>query len=309
MLNRAAACVERGFLPLAVGFSLAALLHPPLFTWLAPHIPLGLGIIMFGMGMSLEPADFKAVLPRWPAVLVGAALQFGAMPLLAWATARALHLPPEAALGLVLVGACPGGTASNVIAYLSRSDTALSVVMTFCSTALAPILTPTLVHWLEGARIAVDWRSMAESVFWITAFPLFDGLILRRLLRHRLTPVLRVFPSVSILTISAIIACVVGLNQATILALPWLVALAVVVHNLAGFGAGYGLTRLLGFDRVTARTVSIEVGMQNSGLGVALAGKFFGAAHALPGALFSLQQNLVGIVLARLWSRGRPPIC
>lgn len=296
--------IERAFLPIAVLCSAAALVEPALFVWIKPHIAVGLGIIMFGMGLTLEVSDFMGVLPRWRLVLAGAFLQYTVMPLLALAASSLFGLDLEAAVGLALVGACPGGTASNVITYLAGGNVALSVTMTMVSTALAPVLTPAIVYALYDARIEIDFWGMARSVFWIVVFPLIDGLVLRRLLRHRVAALVRVFPSVSILTISAVIACVMALNRDTILALPLLVLGAVLLHNMAGFGVGYAAGRLLSKDHRDAITMSVEVGMQNSGLGVALANSFFSARAALPGALFSLVQNLVGVSLSRIWRRG-----
>ncbi|MEF2146451.1 MAG: bile acid:sodium symporter family protein [Desulfovibrionaceae bacterium] len=295
--------LERLFLPLALGCSAAALVEPELFVWIKPHIALALGLIMFGMGLTLEFSDFKGVLKRWPLLLAGATLQYTIMPLLAVAASTLFGLDFPAALGLALVGACPGGTASNVITYLAKGNVALSVSMTLVSTALAPILTPAIVYALYDAQIAIDFWGMARSVFWIVVFPLVDGLVLRRLLRERVSGLVRIFPSVSIVTITLVIACVVGLNRTTILALPLLVLGAVFVHNTAGFILGYAVGRLLSADRKDAITISIEVGMQNSGLGVALAQSFFSVRAALPGALFSLVQNLVGVGLARFWTR------
>ncbi len=307
MLNRLAALIERGFLPLAVGFSALALVYPPLFAWIRPHIALGLGIIMFGMGLTLEFADFLRVFREWRIAGIGIVLQYTLMPIIAWALCAAFRLPPEAAIGIILVGCCPSGTASNVISYFARADVALSVVMTLGSTMLAPLATPALVELLAGHRIEVQFWSMVKSVFWIVVFPLLDGLILRRLLRERLRPLLCIFPSISVLTIAAVIACVVALNQKTILAFPALIMAAVVVHNGLGFLSGFLAARGLGAGRTAARTISIEVGMQNSGLAVALAGAFFGPAAALPGAIFSLWQNLAGVTLARVWARDAEP--
>ncbi|MGE4504603.1 MAG: bile acid:sodium symporter family protein [Desulfovibrionaceae bacterium] len=307
MLFTLAGWIERLFLPIAVGCSALALAAPPLFTWIAPHIALGLGIIMFGMGLTLDFGAFARVLPRWPLVAAGAALQYTVMPLAALGVARLFGLGPEAALGLALVGACPGGTASNVITYLARGNVALSVTMTIVSTALAPILTPAIVYLLHQQHIDIDFWAMARSVFWIVVFPLVDGLVLRRLFLKRLTAVVRIFPAVSIVTISLVIACVVGLNQCTILARPWMILAAVTLHSLAGFGAGWCAGRLLSKDKADAVALSVEVGMQNSGLGVALAHQFFTAAAALPGALFSLMQNLLGVSLARVWTSNAGP--
>lgn len=303
MLRTLAQWIERHFLTLAVGFSLLALLHPPVFAWIRPHISMGLGIIMFGMGLTLEFADFARVGRQWRTVGMGVGLQYLLMPLIAWTICLVLDLPPEAAVGVILVGCCPSGTASNVIAYFARADVPLSVVMTLASTLLAPLATPALVELLAGERVAVDFWAMVRSVFWIVVFPLLDGLILRHLLRERLKPLIRIFPSISVLTISAVIACVVALNQKTILEFPAMIMLAVILHNGLGYLCGFWGAKALGRETIAARTISIEVGMQNSGLAVALAGTFFGPAAALAGAIFSLWQNLTGVALARIWAR------
>jgi BASS family bile acid:Na+ symporter len=303
MLRTLPQWIERNFLTLAVGFSLLALFHPPLFAWIKPHIALGLGIIMFGMGLTLDFGDFARVGREWRTAGFGVGLQYLIMPLVAWILCLALRLPPEAAVGVILVGCCPSGTASNVIAYFARADVPLSVVMTLLSTLIAPLATPALVELLAGERVAVDFWAMVRSVFWIVVFPLLDGLILRHLLRERLKPLIRIFPSISVVTISAVIACVVALNQKTILEFPALIMLAVILHNAMGYLCGFWATRILGGGTITARTISIEVGMQNSGLAVALAGMFFGPTAALAGAIFSLWQNLTGVTLARIWSR------
>ena len=303
MLVRIARRIEGAFLPLAMGLSALALAVPGLFTWLAPYIAPALGVIMFGMGLSLTFDDFARLLPRWRLVGIGAALQFTIMPGLAWLLARLFRLPPEIALGVIVVGACPGGTASNVITYLAGGNLALSVTMTLVTTLAAPLATPALVAGLSGARVHVDFLAMMGSVFWIVAFPVLGGLILRRLLRKRLEPVLAVFPAVSMLTIALVIACVMGLNQGTVLAFPATVILVVIVHNLSGFALGYAGACAFTRERADRIAIAVEVGMQNSGLGVALAKTYFTAQAALPGALFSLEQNLAGVALARRWRR------
>lgn len=231
------------------------------------------------------------------------AMQYLVMPLLAVGISFALGLPREALIGMVVVGACPGGTASNVIAYLARANVPLSVTMTLASTCLAPILTPIIIYMVLDTQIEIDFWAMVKSVFWIVVFPLVDGLILRRIFRKKLEPFLRYFPSISIMVIALLIACIIGLNQKTLLAFPLLVFTAVILHNGLGLAAGYGLARLAKCSKRDARTLAIEVGMQNSGLGVALAVKHFGASTALAGALFSLWHNITGVSLARIWSR------
>jgi len=293
--------IEKNFLLIAVVMSAVALAYPPSFTWVKPHIPLGLGIIMFGMGLTLEFGDFAQILRKWPVVGLGMALQYIIMPILAVVISRFLGLPPEIAVGMIVVGACPGGTASNVIAYLAKANVPLSVTMTLASTCVAPLLTPAIIYLLLERQVEIEFWAMVQSIFWIVVFPLIDGLILRRLFRHRLEPFLRWFPSLSIIVIALLIACIIGLNQTTLLGLPAMALLAVILHNTLGLAAGYGLARAARCSRRDARTLAIEVGMQNSGLGVALAVKHFGAASALPGALFSLWHNISGVTLARRW--------
>lgn len=295
------AFIERFFIPITATLCAIALAHPPSFTWIKPHIPLFLGVIMFGMGLTLEFGDFRNILGKWRLVGFGVFMQYAIMPVLAVGISFALGLPPEATVGMVLVGACPGGTASNVVAYLARANVPLSVTLTLASTCLAPVLTPAIVYLILEQKVEMDFWGMVASVFWIVVFPLVDGLILRRLLRRWLEPFLRYFPSLSILVIAMLIACIIGLNQTTLLALPVLVFAAVVLHNGLGLAAGYSLARLARCSRRDARTLAIEVGMQNSGLGVALAVAHFGAASALPGALFSLWHNISGVFLARRW--------
>ncbi len=294
---------ERNFILIAVVMSAVALVYPPTFTWVKPHIPLGLGVIMFGMGLTLEFGDFVEILRKWPLVGLGMVLQYAIMPVLAVIISRVLGLPPDITIGMIVVGACPGGTASNVIAYLSKANVPLSVTITLASTCIAPVLTPAIIYLLLERQVEIDFWSMVTSVFWIVVFPLIDGLILRRLFRRWLEPFLRWFPSLSIIVIALLIACIIGLNQATLLGLPLLALLAVVLHNSLGLAAGYGLARLVHCNKRDARTLAIEVGMQNSGLGVALAVKHFGVATALPGALFSLWHNISGVTLARRWRR------
>lgn len=306
MVHRLALWIERNYLPLALSFSGLALVHPPIFTWIAPHISLGLGLIMFGMGLTLEFSDFVRVGQHWRTAAMGVALQYTLMPAIAWGICIFLNLPATIAAGVILVGCSPSGTASNVITYFARADVPLSVVMTLLSTLLAPVATPVLMELVVGQRVHVDFWAMVQSVFWIVVFPLLDGLVLRHVLRERLKPVLSVFPALSALTICAVIACVVGLNQKHILDFPALVILAVILHNGLGYVAGFWSARSLGATIIAARTISIEVGVQNSGLAAALATVFFGPQAALPGAVFSLWQNLSGMTLARFWAEHVP---
>lgn len=295
--------IEKNFLLIAVVLSVAAYLHPQLFIWLRPHIALCLGIIMFGMGLTLEVGDFAEAFKNWRIVGLGVLLQYTIMPILAVVISFLLALPPEAVIGMVVVGSCPGGTASNVIAHLAKANVALSVTLTLVSTCLSPILTPAVIYLVLNQKIEIAFLPMVESVFWIVIFPLVDGLILRRLLRRRIDPVIYLFPSVSIVVISLLIACIIGLNHDMLATFPLLVLTAVALHNIGGLALGFGAARLAHLSRRDSITLAIEVGMQNSGLGVALATKYFTVASALPGALFSLWHNISGVWLANRFRR------
>lgn len=287
----------------AVLFSILAYAFP---QWLAPFKPwIGplLGVVMFGMGVNLLPADFKNALRRPRAVLTGLALQFGVMPLAAWGIGRLLQLPEEFVVGLVLVGACSGGTASNVICYLARGDVALSITLTSLSTLLAVVATPALTLLYVGQAVDVPARQMLLTILYIILLPVSAGLVVNRFLGRFLERVRPAFPALSVLAIVFIIGIVVALNRENFAGLTALLVLAVMLHNATGLACGYGAARLLGDSPTVARTLAIEVGMQNSGLAVALAVKYFTAAAALPGALFSIWHNLSGSALAAWWSR------
>ncbi len=298
--------IENNFLILALIFSATALAGPGAFTWLKPHIAKMLGVVMFGMGLTLEFSDFRQVWDKKRLVAAGVFLHFFIMPSLAFLIATAFRLPKEAFIGFVIVGSCPSGTASNVVNYIAKANVPLSVVLTMTTTLLAPLVTPALIYFLVGTRVEVPFLSLMQEVFWIVMFPLFDGLVLRRFLRKQLQPFLEIFPSISILAIVLIIACIMGLNKSTIMAFPVLVILAVMLHNGMGLFLGYTGGKLFKMNEADCRTIAIEVGMQNSGLGVALATKFFTPAAALPSAIFSLWHNLSGLTLARYWSKRQP---
>ena len=297
--------IESSFALLALAVSVAAWLAPGPFTLLRPLIPVLLGVIMFAMGATLTAEDFSGVGRKWRTVLLVSGFQFSIMPLAAFTLALIFGLEKEYAAGLVLVGCCPGGTASNVICYLAGADLALSVTLTLFSTLLAPLLTPLIFWTLARQWVPVPVWSLLQSILAIVIVPLAAGLGLRSLapsLVRRITPSL---PAVSIAAIIAIIACVLALNRGDLGRLPLTVAAAVILHNAAGFALGYLGARLCRLDQRTARTASVEVGMQNSGLGVSLALAYLSPLAAVPGALFSLWQNLAGAALANWW-RGRP---
>lgn len=297
------ALTVRLFPLLAAGMALAAYLWPQIFTPGREAITPLLGVVMFGMGLTLTPADFSRVIMRPRSVAIGIALQFLLMPFGAWVLAYAFALPPELAAGLILVGACPGGTASNVVTYLARGDVALSVTITACTTLLSVVMTPALTWVYAGAVVPVPVAPMLLSIVYVIAVPVAAGVVLRLWLpqlARRFAPAL---PMISVGAIVVIIAIVVALNRGQMTGAAAAVAAAVVLHNLSGLAAGYGLARFFNLSETDARAVAIEVGMQNSGLGVALAIQYFSAQAALPGAIFSIWHNLSGAGLASFWSR------
>ncbi len=270
---------------------------------LLPWVNLLLGVIMFGMGLTLTVPDFALVARRpWP-VLIGVVAQFVIMPLVGLGVSVALQLPAELAAGVILVGCAPGGTSSNVITYLSRADTALSVTMTSISTLLAPLLTPLLTLLLAGQYMEVSAGAMALTIVKIVLLPVIGGLVIRLLFSRLVDTVLPVLPWVSVIAISMVVAAVVANSAEQIVSAGLLVLLAVVLHNGLGYLLGYGAGRLLRQPIRSARTISIEVGMQNSGLAAGLAAQYFSPVAALPGAVFSIWHNLSGAVLAAVYRR------
>ena len=296
--------IEKHFLSLILIFSFLGYFEPSLFIWVKAYIPLLLGIIMLGMGVSLNFSDLWDIRkePKW--IIVGISLQFLIMPIAAIVIGKILQLPQEILLGLIIVGSCPGGTASNVMVYLARAHLPVSITLTLISTILAPILTPLWIYFLAHKYIDISYLSLLKTTFWIVIFPLFDGLVIRKFFKKRIEPIIGVFPSISIIAIAVIIACVIGLNQDTLSAFPILILIAVMLHNISGFVCGYIVSRLFKFPKNVCRSIAIEVGMQNSGLGVALALAHFSKLVALPSVLFSIWHNVAGVILVKFW-KGR----
>lgn len=283
-----------------------ALIAPEVFAGGTVAVPWLLSLIMLGMGLTLRPADFAVVARRPWALLLGVAAQYVVMPLLGFGLAQALDLSPALAAGMVLVGSAPGGTASNVMVYLSRGDTALSVAMTSVSTLLAPLLTPLLVLWLAGEFLPVDAGGLFTSILQIVLVPVLLGIALRALLPGPVERVLDALPLLSVAAITAVVVVVVAASSETLLSVGLFVVVAVVLHNALGLGLGYAIARACGMSTSARRAVSIEVGMQNSGLAAALATVHFNPAAALPAAIFSVWHNVSGSLLASYWSRRDP---
>jgi BASS family bile acid:Na+ symporter len=279
--------------------------------WPSPFLHVGtwvisplLGLIMFGMGLTLKVEDFRVVLTHPKDVLMGCLAQFTIMPLLAWMLTKVFQLPAELAIGVILVGCCPGGTASNVITFLAKGDLALSVGMTAVSTVLAPLLTPLLTLLLAGEMVDVDTWGMLQSILYVVIAPILAGFLIQKYFPAFTRKAVPYLPAFSTLMITAVVAIVVSHNASKLLTGGLVVVLVVVLHNLGGLGTGYLLGRLLGMSEAKRRAISIEVGMQNSGLATSLAALHFAAypMATIPGAVFSVWHNISGALVARLFS-------
>jgi BASS family bile acid:Na+ symporter len=281
----------------------AALVHPPAFTWFSgPWIVWGLAVIMLGMGITLSLDDFRDVVRMPRAVAAGVAAQYLIMPFLGWALATALALPTPLAVGVILVASCPGGTASNVVCYLARANVALSVLMTMTSTFAAIVMTPLLTKWLAGTLVPVDAWGLFTSTVQVVLLPVLAGLALHHLTPRIVGAVLPVAPLVSVAAIVMICASIIGSSAETLLSSGGRLVLAVLLLHAGGFGIGYLFGRLLGYEELVRRTISIEVGMQNSGLGAVLARRHFAdPLTALPAAISATAHSVIGSMLAGLW--------
>ena len=279
-----------------------ALIAPWTFKWAAPKITILLGIVMFGMGMTLRLRDFKLVFQRPKDVFVGALAQFTIMPALAWLLAKGFGLPPELAAGVILVGTCPGGTSSNVMTYLARGDVALSVSMTMTTTVLAPIVTPLLTWWLAGEWVEISLAAMMMSIVQVVILPIVLGIVINSFFEETVQKIIKLLPLVSVMAIVLIVGGVVAVSSQRILETGLLIMLVVMLHNLLGYSIGFLIAKALHMNVAKAKAISIEVGMQNSGLATSLAMLHFGAAAAIPGAIFSVWHNISGSLAANYLS-------
>lgn len=262
-------------------------------------------IVMFGMGLTLKLEDFKIVLTRPKDVIVGCIAQFTIMPLLAFALGKIFGLEAGLLAGLVLVGTCPGGTSSNVMTYLGKGDVALSVGMTSVNTLLAPLLTPAITYLLLRTTITVDILSMFLSIIKVVIIPIALGFIINKFWGKYTQKATSVLPMISVIAITLIVAAVVSHNAEKILSTGPVVFIIVILHNLLGYVCGYGVGMLMKAPLAKKKAMSIEVGMQNSGLATSLAGTAFPdlAMATVPGAIFSVWHNISGAILANVFNR------
>ena len=281
------------------------LLLPGSFTGWGEAVPYLLGVVMFCMGVTMTPQDFRGVAKRPWAVALGLVAHYVIMPGLGWAIAHLLQLPPQLAAGVILVGCAPSGTASNVVTYLARGDVALSVSVATVSTLVAPLVTPPLTLLLAGEYLPVDAGSMVTDILKTVLLPVLAGLGVRLLAGRYVERAMPVLPWLSAVTIGVIVTVVVAGSADAIKSAALLVFVAVVLHNGLGLALGYGAGRIARLGEPGSRAMAFEVGMQNSGLAASLATAHFSPLAALPAAVFSVWHNISG-ALAAAWLSRRP---
>lgn len=274
---------------------------PEYFTWIGSYITILLGIVMFGMGMTLKLDDFKLILQHPKGVIIGIVSQFVIMPLLAFTLAKVFNLPPEIAVGVILVGCCPGGTSSNVMTFLAKGNTALSVTITSCTTLLAPFVTPALIYLLASEWLPVSFMAMFMSVIKVVLIPIILGILAQFLFRPLVERSVDILPTVSVVAIVMIVAAVVSGSRDKILETGLIIFAIVILHNGLGYLLGFLVAKLFKLKYDDQKAVSIEVGMQNSGLGAQLAMAHFDPVSAVPSAIFSFWHNISGPILATYW--------
>ncbi len=296
------AFVGKSFALWVILFAVAGFFFPETFRQLAPWIVTLLAIIMFGMGLTISVDDFREVVKRPIEVGIGVVSQFLIMPLLAVLLTRIIPMSPEVAAGVILVGCCPGGTSSNVMTYLSKGDVALSVACTSVTTLAAPIITPFLVWMFASQYLPVDAMAMFLSIVKVVLVPLALGFALQRLAPGLVRGALPVLPLVSVIGIVLIVAAVVGASKGAIAQSGLLIFAVVVLHNSLGYLLGFFAAKAFGLSLAKRKAIAIEVGMQNSGLGAALANAYFSPVAAVPSAIFSVWHNISGALLANWFS-------
>lgn len=292
------------FIVLAV--AALALFAPGMCLWVQTSwVNYLLMVVMFGMGLTLKLDDFKLVFTRPKDIIVGCLAQFTVMPILAWILGKVFQLDPALMAGVVLVGTCPGGTSSNVITYLSKGDVPLSVGMTSVNTLLAPFLTPAITYFLLRTTVTVDMVSMFMSIVKVVILPIALGFVINKMFGKTTQKMVKVLPSVSVIAICLIVAAVVSHNAEKIMSTGVLVFVVVILHNLLGYACGFLVGKLLRLNIAKTKALSIEIGMQNSGLATSLAGTAFPtlAMATVPGAVFSVWHNISGAVLANIYNR------
>lgn len=301
-LEKLSALAGKYFAVLVILTAVIAFIFPSVFVIFGSYITVLLGIVMFGMGLTLKPVDFKLVFTKPLPVIIGICAQYTIMPLIAFGIAYLLRLPAELAAGLVLLGSVPGGTASNVMVYLARGNVALSVAMTSFSTMLAPVMTPLLLFLLAGKWMPVNPVAMFMSIIQVIIIPIILGFLVQRFFPVAVDKSVSVVPLISVLAILIIVSAVTAANAENVITAGFLAFVAVFLHNGFGLLLGYLAALAMKLSEDDRRAISIEVGMQNSGLGVTLASAHFTPLAALPSVWGAIWHNISGPILATIWA-------
>ena len=270
---------------------------------LLPAVKILLAIIMFAMGLTIKPHDFLKVFKFPKALITGLILQYTIMPAIAILLILVFSLNPELATGVILLGCSPGGTASNVMTFISKGDLALSVGLTTISTLISPIVTPLLIFFLAHSWIEIDALNIFISISQIVLIPVIFGVIINILLKEKIHYIYPALPTVSIVSIIVIIIAVVSSNANTFAKSAFILIFVVIIHNISGLFLGYYISRILRLNNKQCKTISLEVGLQNSALASALAVLHFNPLSALPGAVYSIWHNISGSFIATRWSK------
>lgn len=297
--------VSKTFAIWVVVFAFIAAQFPETFKQFVPWIPYLLGIVMLGMGLTLTFKDFAEVTKNPKSVIIGVIAQFVVMPSVAYGLAKVFNLPPDLAIGVILVGCCPGGTSSNVMTYLARGNTALSVACTTISTLLAPVLTPAIFYLFASQWLEINATAMFISVLQMVLLPIFVGVVIRTIFKQKVEQFSQTMPLISVIAIVLIVTAVVSVSRDRIIESGLLIFAVVALHNGLGYLIGYLASRLFKLSIADSKAVAIEVGMQNSGLGAALAALHFKAnpVIAVPSAVFSFWHNISGPILAMIFAK------
>jgi bile acid:Na+ symporter, BASS family len=283
--------------------ALIALLFPLAFVWLKPYIPIMLAVIMLGMGFEIKPVELKRIYEHKVFVILTAMVSFGTMTLLGFTMGHLYRLNLLEITGLVLVGACPGGFAANVMSYLSRSNVNLTIALTFLSTLISPVVTPLLIYLFLHQEVEMPVLSMAQNLLIIIALPLLLGAILNKLFKPSVKRAITdYFPLISIGSITLIIACIVAIDKQRILDFPVALMAAVLTMNIAGYLIGYIFAKIARRREDECQSISFEFGIQDSAVGIMLASLFFGAAATLPSVFYSFIQNMTAPVLVKIFT-------
>lgn len=296
--------IESNFLLFILCISSLSLLFPEVFVVLLPYLSYLLALVMLFMGITLKKEELVQAIKNWRFAVLGTALQFLLMPSIAYFVSWLFDFPLEYRLGMVLVGSCPGGTSSNVITYLFRGNVSLSVLMTFMSTVLSVVFTPFLMELYLGKQMDLPVAKMIQDIFVLVLLPLVLGFLIQKFNSPKGNELVEKSSSiVAFVVIALIIGAVLAANKTSLGSVSYLLIVAVALHNGLGLLLGYLGARLFTKDKTIARTIAIEVGMQNSGLGVVLANLHFTKLVALPSAIFSFWHNVSGVLLAGYWKR------